>query len=645
MSDKELERLAINVVRGLALDAPDQASPGHPGGAMALAPLAYVLWTRVLRHDPSAPEWPDRDRVVLPRESSTLLHSMLHLIGYGVTLDDVRGSHPAGADATAGPLGQGFADAVGMGLAERWLRARFGADACDHHTFVLCREADLQDGVSHEAASLAGHLGLGRLVCVYDDNDVTVGGPTGVSQGDDVPKRFEAYGWHVDPLGDVADDTDALEAALRRAMAVQDRPSLVALRTHPGRPRPTDAAAPYVHGDPRGEEEVRAAKEVLGLPPDRTFWVPDEVLEHYRECIPRGQARRREWQARMDARTGDRAELEACLSGRGLEGWHQKLPSFQVGDQVATTVASNDCVNAVADVVPGLFAGGAGLLDGTGTELAGHGVQSAAAPDGRLVRFGRREQGMGGIMNGAALHGGVLPVGGTSFGPGDHVRAAARLATARGAKVVWCWSHDAVEPGEDGPANRPVEQLAAVRAMPGVRVLRPADANEVAHAWRVAVDSDGPTALFLSGREVPVLEGTADRAPDVARGAYVLHRGGNDPDIVLVGTGSEVHVCLGAADRLAQGGVQARVVSMPSWDLFENQDDAYQESVLPSDKPTLAVEAAASFGWDRWADDSVSIDGFGPSATGRSGLEGLGFTPENVAERARALLAELAEEQ
>ena len=641
MSDKELERLAINVVRGLAMDAPQKASSGHPGTAMALAPLAYVLWTRVLRHDPSEPDWPDRDRVALSvGHASILLYSMLHLTGYGLTLDDLRSfrqwdsktpghpevHHAAGVQATTGPLGQGFANAVGMGLAERWLRARFGADVCDHHTFVLCSDRDLQEGISHEAASLAGHLGLGRLVYVYDDDHITVDGPTELSYSDDVAKRFEAYGWHVDPVGDAADDTQALEDALRRAMTVEDRPSLIVLRTH-------------------REQQVRATKEMLGLPPDRTFWVPDEVRELYRECIPRGQALRRQWQARMDAWPGDRAELDACLNGRGLDGWHHKLPTFEARDEVATRVASNDCINAVADVVPGLIAGGADHTADPGTKLADHGVQSAADPDGRLVYFGRREHGMGGIMNGAALHGGVLPVGGTFLVFSDYMRASVRLAAVSEAKVVYSWSHDSVGLGEDGPTHPPVEQLAAMRAMPGLRVLRPADANEVAHAWRVAVDSDGPTALLLTAQKVPVLEGTAERAADVARGAYVLHADGGDPDIVLVGTGSEVHVCLAAAERLAEDGVRARVVSMPSWDLFEAQDDAFQEAVLPSDKPTLAVEAAASFGWDRWADDSVSIDRFGAPAPGPTVLEKLGFTAENVARRASGLLAEMADGQ
>ena len=658
MTDEDLEQLGINVIRGLAMDAPQKASSGHPGTAMALAPLAHVLWTRVLRHDPSQPEWPDRDRFVLSvGHASILLYSMLYLTGYDLTLDDIRdfrrwGSktpghpevhHTPGVEVTTGPLGQGFANAVGMGLAERWLRARFGPEVCDHHTFVFCSDGDLQEGVSHEAASLAGHLGLGRLVYVYDDNHITIDGPTELSYSDDVARRFEAYGWHVDPIGEVANDTSALEAALRRAVDVDDRPSLVILRSHIGWPSPNRTDTKEAHGEALGEDEVRATKEILGLPPDETFWVPDEVLDLYRQCIPRGQAMRKEWQDRMDRWDGDRAQLEACRQGCGLDGWEAKLPTFEPGQEMATRVASKECINALADVVPGLLAGGADLTGNTGVQLEGQGLQSVDDPGGRLLHFGVREHGMAGIMTGAALHGGVLPVGGTFFIFSDYMRPAVRLAAVSEAKVVYSWSHDSVGLGEDGPTHQPVEHLAAVRAIPGLRVIRPADANEVAHAWRVAVNANGPTALLLTRQKVPVLDGTVDRAEDVARGAYVLETGGDDPDVVLVATGSEVHVCLQAAEELAKAGVLARVVSMPSWDLFEAQGEEYQESVLPAAVPTLAVEAASSFGWDRWADDSVSIDRFGASAPGKVTLENLGFTARNVAERARALLADLGD--
>ncbi|MGH9154649.1 MAG: transketolase [Acidimicrobiales bacterium] len=652
-TDKDLEQLAINVIRGLAMDGPQKANSGHPGTAMALAPLAHVLWTRVMRHDPSWPDWPDRDRFVLSvGHASILLYSMLHLTGYGLTLDDLKAfrqwdsatpghpevHHTAGVEVTTGPLGQGFANAVGMGMAERWLRARFGPEVCDHHTFVFCSDGDLEEGVSHEAASLAGHLGLGRLVYVYDDNHITIDGPTELSFSEDVPKRFESYGWHVDNVGEAANETEALEKALRGAMAEQERPSLIVLRSHIGWPSPKYTDTEAAHGNPLGEDEIRVTKEILGLPPDEAFWVPPEVLALYRECIPRGQGLRRKWLARVETWDGDRARLDACLEGRGLSGWEAKLPTYPVGKRVATRKASGECLNAIATGVPGLIAGGADLTGNTGTMLADHGVQSAADPGGRLVYFGIREHGMGAFMNGAALHGGVLPVGGTFFIFSDYMRPSVRLAALSEAKVIYSWTHDSVGLGEDGPTHQPVEHLAAIRAIPGLRVIRPADANEVAHAWRVAVNSNGPTALILTRQDLPVIEGTADRAADLARGAYVLLAKPH-PDIVLVGTGSEVNVCVNAAGLLAGAGVTASVVSMPSWELFEVQDDDYRESVLPSNKPKLAVEAGSSFGWSRWADDSVSIDRFGASAPGQVALANLGFTPENVAQRAIALLA------
>ncbi|MGH3849305.1 MAG: transketolase family protein, partial [Pseudonocardiaceae bacterium] len=495
-------------------------------------------------------------------------------------------------------------------MAERSLRARFGPELCDHHTFVFCGDGDLQEGVSHEAASLAGHLGLGRLVYVYDDNHITIDGPTELSYTDDVPKRFESYGWHVDNIGEAANDTEALETALRGAMAEEDRPSIIVLRSHIGYPSPkyTDTAA--AHGNPLGHDEIRVTKEILGLPADETFWVPPEVLAHYRECIPRGQELRRQWDARLESFTGDRLGFDACLNGTGLSGWETKLPTYPVGKKIATRKASGECLNAIADDVPALLAGGADLTGNTGTMLANQGVQSAADPGGRLLYFGVREHAMGSLMNGAALHGGVVPVGGTFFVFSDYMRPAVRLAAISEAKVIYSWTHDSVGLGEDGPTHQPVEQLAAIRAIPGLRIIRPADANETAHAWQVAVNSNGPTALILTRQDLPTLQGTADRAADVARGAYVLVSS-DQPDIVLVGTGSEVNVCVAAAALLAGDGVSASVVSMPSWDLFAAQNESYRESVLPSDTPKLAVEAGSSFGWSRWVDDSISIDHFG----------------------------------
>jgi transketolase len=652
MSREDLEQLGINVIRGLSMDAPLAANSGHQGTAMALAPLAHVLFTRVMRHDPSWPDWPDRDRFVLSNgHASILLYSLLHLTGYGLTIDDLKAfrqwesrtpghperNHTPGVEVTTGPLGQGFANGVGMGIAERWLRQKFGPELCDHHTFVLCGDGDLQEGISHEAASLAGHLGLGRLVYVYDDNHITIDGPTELAYSDDVPGRFRSYGWDVDELGEVANDTAALEAALRRAMAVEDKPSMIVVRSHIGWPAPnaTDTAA--AHGLGLDADEVRATKQVLGLPPDETFYVPDEVLAVYRECIERGQQHSKAWKERK-AGYADTAELDACLAGRGLEGWAAKLPTWDAGEKVATRKASGKVLDAILDVVPGLVGGGADLTENTNTVIKGRGVQSPEDHGGSQLYFGIREHGMAGVMNGMAMHGGVIPVGGTFFVFSDYMKPAVRLSSITGAHVVYVWTHDSVGVGEDGPTHQPVEQLAGLRAIPGLRVLRPADANETAQAWRVAIDTDGPVGLVLSRQDLPVLEGTAGNE-GVLRGAYVLRDADGAPDVVLIGTGSEVPVCVGAADLLAADGVQARVVSMPSWDAFEEQDDPYQLTVLPPDVPKLAVEAAASLGWAQYADAWVSIDRFGASAPGKVALENLGFTAANVAARARDLLA------
>ena len=652
---RDIEQLGINVIRGLAMDAPQAANSGHPGTAMALAPLAHVLWTRIMRYDASAPDWPDRDRFILSAGHACILqYSMLYLTGYGLQLDDLRqfrqwGSrtpgHPEvhltrGLEVTTGPLGQGFANGVGMGIAERYLRARFGADMCDHNIFVICGDGDLEEGISHEAASLAGHLGLGRLVYIYDDNHITIDGPTELALNDDPAKRFEAYGWHVERLGEVANDTDVLEAALRRAIGEQERPSILILRSHIGYPSPHFTDSEKAHGNPLGVEEVKTTKGILGLPPDETFWVPDEVWDYYREAGSRGAALRAAWEQRRDAYT-DLATWDAALRGRGLPSWDAALPVWKPDDKpLATRRALNACLRASLDTVPGLLAGGADLTENTGTELPMVEPQGRDHPDGRQVHFGIREHGMGGAMNGMAMHGGTLPVGGTFFVFSDYMRGAVRLAALSEAKVIYSWTHDSVGLGEDGPTHQPIEQLAAVRAMPQLRVIRPADANETAHAFRIAVDSKGPTGLILTRQAIPVLRGTAESFEGVQRGAYVLQDpNGAAPRVVLIGTGSEVSVCIDAAELLAEEGVPARVVSFPSWDLFALQDQRYRDEVLPPGVPKLAVEAAASFGWAQWADASVSIDHFGASAPGAKVLEEFGFTGRNVADAARALLA------
>jgi transketolase len=663
MSDRDLEQLAINVIRGLAMDAPERAKSGHPGTAMALAPLGYVLYQRIMHFDPTDPAWPDRDRFVLSNgHAGILLYSLLYLNGFdSLSLDDLKSfrqlnsrtpghpeaQHLPGVEVTTGPLGQGFANGVGLGVAERNLRARFGPDVMDHYTYVICGDGDLMEGISHEAASLAGHLGLGRLVYIYDDNHITIDGRTEITFTDDTAKRFEAYGWHVDRAGEIANDTDALEAAVRNAMAVEDRPSLIVLRSHIGWPSPHKTDTSEAHGSPLGPDEVRETKEILGLPPEEDFWVPQEVLDFYRQSIPQGQAAHRAWSERFAiwSEAGDRAGWDACWGKTGVPGWEAKLPTWAEGEKVATRKAINVCLNDTADVIPGLISGGADLTGNTGTMIKDTPQQSTEHPEGRLIAYGVREHAMGGVMNGLTAHGGMLPIGGTFFIFSDYMRGSVRLAALSNYKVIYFWTHDSVGLGQDGPTHQPIEHLASLRAMPNLRVIRPADANECAASYRLAIEHEGPTALILSRQELPVLAGTAERSAEVARGAYVLVEGDADPDIVLLGTGSEVWVCVEAAKLLAAEDLTVRVVSMPCWELFEDQDGDYQDDVLGYESPVLSVEAATSFGWSKWADDSVAIDRFGTSAPGEVALAELGFTPENVAERARQLISAVQDDE
>jgi transketolase len=662
VQDPRLVELGINVIRGIAMDAPESAKSGHSGTAMALAPLAHVLWTRIMNYDPNDPEWPDHDRFVLSNGHACILqYAMLHLTGYDLSLEDLRqfrqwgsrtpghpeAGHTAGIDVTTGPLGQGVGDAVGLAIAERWLRTRFGSDVCDHRTYVIAGDGCFMEGISHEAASLAGHLGLGRLLAFYDDNHITIDGPTELAYNDNVPERFEAYGWRVRNLGEMANDVDALEAAIREAIeepadTPDAQPTLLVLRSHIGWPSPklTDTAA--AHGSPFGADEIKVTKELLGLPADQTFWVPDEVRDFYGQQIARGAERRAAWTERFEAWQGDRAAWDAAQAGRGLQGWADDLPGFDVGTKLATRHAINQCIDATAAKLPGLLAGSADLTGNNGVGVKGAEMQSRQTPGGIQVHYGIREHGMGAAMNGMAQHRGILPVGGTFFVFSDYMRPSVRLAALTGTHVIYSWTHDSVGLGQDGPTHQPIEHLASLRAMPGLSLVRPADANETAQAWRLAVEADGPVGLVLTRQDVPVLEATAERAPEgVARGAYVLVDSDGPPDIVLVGTGSEVQHCVAAAATLARAGVAAQVVSFPSWDLFEEQPGDYQDAVFPPEAPVLSIEAGATFGWDRYADDAIGIDHFGASAPGDVVMEKMGITAEHVVERAQALLAEL----
>jgi transketolase len=656
----DIETRGINVIRGLAMDAVQKADSGHPGTPMALAPLAHVLWTRVMTYDAGDAHWPDRDRFVLSNgHASMLLYSLLYLTGFGLELSDIEqfrqfGSrtpghpeygHVPGVEVTTGPLGQGIANAVGLALAEANLRERFGPGLTNHHVFAIMGDGDLEEGVSHEACSLAGHLGLGRLVAVYDDNHITIDGPTELSLTDDPVLRFKGYGWQVIELGEAANDLDALERAIREGMAEADRPSMIVLRSHIGFPSPRFTDTSKAHGEALGEDEVRAVKEILGMAPDEHFVVPDDVLEAYRAVGTRGRRAREEWEARRaalsDAEPALAEDYAACIDGRGVDGWESKLPSFNAGDSIATRQACSTTLDAISDVVPGLVGGGADLTGNTGTKLLeGAGVIGTHDFRGRQIHFGIREHGMGAVMNGMYA-GGLLPFGGTFFVFSDYMRGAVRVASLSGYKVAFVWSHDSIGLGEDGPTHQPIEQLAAMRAMPGIRVIRPADANETAEAWRIHVNSHGPTAMILSRQKLPVLEATGSRAQQgVAGGAYVLvDEDGDDPDIVLVGTGSEVQLCVEAREVLVGKGISVRVVSMPCWELFADRTDEEQAEVFPPGVLTLSVEAATTFGWERYADDAIGIDHFGASAPGDVVMREMGFTVDNVVARAEALLA------
>jgi transketolase len=657
----DIDRLSIDTIRTLAMDAVQAANSGHPGMPMAMAPAAYLLFQRIMEHNPRDPQWPDRDRFVLSAgHGSMLLYAALHLSGYDLPLEELKrfrqwGSltpgHPErdrvhvtpGVEVTTGPLGQGFGNGVGMAMAERFLRERYGREVQDHRVFAIVSDGDLMEGVAAEAASLAGHLGLGRIVYLYDDNRISLDGPTEWSyEGEDVTKRFEAYRWHVQIVED-ANDLNGLEVAIDKAMREEERPSLIRVRSIIGWPAPNKQNTSKAHGAPLGEDEVRATKEILGWDPDAHFVVPPEVAEHF-SAVSRGGALEGEWQRRFkqwrDEHPDLATEWDAAWAGRALPGVADVLRSVDWGkDKLATRAAGQKAMTAFGPFVPTMVGGAADLSESTKTEFpGGDDERYTMERAGRNVFFGVREHGMGTAVNGMAAHGGLVrPYGSTFLQFADYMRGAVRLSALTALPVAWVYTHDSVGLGEDGPTHQPVEHLAALRAIPGLTVIRPGDANETAAAWRAILeDVDGPAVLVLSRQDLPVLADAS--AEGVARGAYVL-RDADEPDVVLIGTGSEVPVALAAAERLEADGVAARVVSMPSWELFAAQDESYRDGVLPPGLPSVAVEAGTTLGWERWADRTIGIDRFGASAPGAEVLERLGITADNVAGAARELLA------
>ncbi len=662
MGNSEIEQRSIDTIRTLSMDAVQKANAGHPGTAMALAPLAYLLYAEVLRHNPASPHWPDRDRFILSAGHACVLqYSALHLAGYDVTLEDLQSfrqwgsrtpghperGHTAGIETTTGPLGQGFANGVGFGLAERFLAGTFNRplhEIVDHRVYVICSDGDLMEGLSYEAASIAGQLGLGKLVYFYDDNHITIDGTTSISfSEEDKGARFAAQGWHVQHVDDV-NDLAGLRAAIAAAHEAVDRPSLIVMRTHIGYPAPHAIDTSKAHGAPLGEAEVRATKEVLGWDPDGHFVVPDGVYEHL-NGVARGARLEQEWQARLErwseAFPEARATWDDAQAGR-IGAW--ELPEFPAGEALATRAAGKTVMQAFKEAVPTMIGGAADLVESTYTEFEGAGVFARRWP-GRNVPFGIREHAMGSIVNGLAAHGGIVsPYGSTFLIFSDYMRPAVRLSALMGLPVVWAWTHDSVGLGEDGPTHQPVETYAALRAIPNLWFVRPGDANETAYAWKVALErTDGPVALALSRQKVPTLD-RSELAPaaGLEQGAYTLWESAADPALILIGTGSELAPALAAGRRLAEGGTAVRVVSMPCWELFEQQPAAYRDAVLPpAVKARLSVEAGVALGWSRWVGDageSVAIDHFGASAPGQKVLDEFGFDVDGIAARAAALL-------
>ena len=660
-----LEQLCINTVRTLSMDAVQKAESGHPGTAMALAPLAWVLWQKHLRVNPANPDWPDRDRFILScGHACMLLYSTLYLSGYDLTLDDIKefrqwgsktpghsevGMTP-GVETTTGPLGQGVGNAVGMAIAEAQLATLFnrpGHEIVDHYTYFLCSDGDLMEGVSHEACSLAGHLKLGKLIGMYDDNRITIDGETDLAFSDDTGRRFEAYGWHVERAE--GNDLAALDAAIRSAQRVADRPSMIIVRTHIGFGSPNKQDTAEAHGAPLGVDEVKLTKQNLGWPTTDTFHVPPEALAQWRRVKERGAGLEAEWRKRWDAYRAAHpdlaAELERRLAGRLPDGWDADIPVFTTKDAQATRAASSKVINAIAPKLPEFIGGSADLTGSNLTGIKGSGGVQAGHYGERNFYFGVREHGMGSIMNGIVLHKGFIPFGGTFLIFSEYMRPPIRIAALSHLRPIYVYTHDSIGLGEDGPTHQPIEQLTALRTIPNMTVLRPADPTETAEAWRAAIKHQGgPVAIVLTRQKVSVID-RAKYAPasGLHKGGYVVaDAAGGKPRVVLIGTGSEMELVLGAYEKLTAEGIAARAVSMPSMEWFAKQPQSYRDSVLPPDVPArLAVEAAAPFSWYRWVGDRgaiLGIERFGASAPAPRIYQELGLTVDNVVKQAKALL-------
>jgi transketolase len=671
-----IETLAINAIRTLSIDAIQKANSGHPGLPMGAAPMAYTLWQKYLRHNPRNPHWANRDRFVLSAgHGSMLLYSLLHLTGYDVSLNDLQNfrqlgsptpGHPErldtpGVEVTTGPLGQGFANGVGMAIAEAFLAAKYnrnGHNIVDHYTYGIVSDGDVMEGIAFEAASLAGNLKLGKLIYLYDQNHITLAASANVSMSENVPARFEAMGWHVQTIDGM--DTDAVHVAIEAARNETDRPSLICARTIIGYGSPKKADTFAVHGSPLGSDEVIATKENLGIPTEPAFYVPDEALSHFRQAIDEGQRAEEEWSQAFDAYRAEypdeAAGFERAMAGKLPDGWDADLPSWQPGDKaMATRKASGETINAFFEKLPTFIGGSADLNPSTNTAMKNGGdfgpallndmeTQGSAGGGwsyaGRNIHFGIREHGMAGIVNGMAAHGGVIPFGSTFLVFSDYCRPSIRLAALSHLKSIFIFTHDSIAVGEDGPTHEPVEHTMSLRMIPGLTVLRPADANETVEAWRVALEGATASVLVLSRQDLAILDCSGAKG-DVSKGAYVL-AGEDNADVTLLATGSEVELSLLARDLLAEHGVTARVVSMPSWELFDQQDEAYKASVLgESGAPRVSVEAGTTMGWAKYTGANgaqVGMESYGASGNGKDVLKFFGFTAEHVAATALRLL-------
>ncbi len=679
-----LEELCINTIRFLSADAVQNANSGHPGMPMGAAAMAYTLWTKFLKFNPKDPHWIDRDRFVLSAgHGSMLLYSLLYLTGYDLPLEELKhfrqwGSktpghpergHTVGVEVATGPLGQGFGNAVGMAIAEAWLAARFnrpGHDIIDHYVYGICGDGDLMEGISQEAASLAGHLRLGKLIFLYDHNHISLAGSTSLTFTEDVGKRFEAYGWHIRHVKE-GNDVEEIEKAIKEAQAETTKPSLILVRTHIGYGSPHKADSFEAHGNPLGEEELQASKKALGWASMDKFYLPEDSVKFYREVGAKGGKTQDDWKKKFDAYKGsfakEAAEFEQFVGGKLPEDWGADLPKWKPEDKpIATRAAGGQVMNALAKHIHNLVGGSADLNPSTSTALKGLGdfqpaeyggpssqgaVGGVWGYAGNNVAFGVREHAMGAAVNGLAAHGGILPFSATFLVFSDYMKPSVRLGALSQLKVFYVFTHDSVAVGEDGPTHEPIEQLAGLRAIPGLNVVRPADATETAEAWSAAIQHNGPTLFALTRQNVPHLDRKTAKG-DVSKGGYILSEPeGGSPDVILVGTGSEVHLCMKAQEKLKEYGVKARVVSLPSFYLFEAQDEAYQESVLPKSlKKRVTVEAGTSFGWHKWAGDEgtiVGINHFGASAPGDQVMKHFGFTAERVTGEALKLLGKNAE--